>query len=61
MKVTVYWVTNDYKLIHKIQRKFGLPIYMTLNGETECCIDEDTLNALRKGEPKYLVIRRIEK
>ena len=60
MKVTVYWVTNNYDLIHRIQAKFGLPRYMTLNGETECEITEKTLTELRKGEPEYLIIRRIE-
>ena len=37
MKICIYWVTNDWRLIRRI------------------------LKALRKGEPEYLIIRKIEK
>ena len=33
---------------------------MTLNGITEADVDEETLKALRKGEPEYLRIRKAE-
>lgn len=61
MKVTIYWVTNDWRLIRRIREKYRLPQYMTLNGITEAEIDENTLAQLRKGEPKYLIIRKVEK
>lgn len=61
MKVTIYWVTNDWRLIRRIREKYRLPQYMTLNGITEAEIDEKTLDNLRKGEPKYLIIRKVEK
>lgn len=61
MKVTIYWVTNDWRLIRRIRKKYRLPQYMTLNGITEAEIDENTLAQLRKGEPEFLVIRKIEK
>lgn len=61
MKVTIYWVTNDWRLIRRIREKYRLPQYMTLNGITEAEIDENTLAQLRKGEPEFLVIRKIEK
>lgn len=61
MKVTIYWATNDWRLIRRIREKYRLPQYMTLNGITEAEIDEETLAQLRKGEPEFLVIRKIEK
>lgn len=61
MKVTIYWVTNDWNLIRRIREKYRLPQYMTLNGLTEAEVDEWTLANLRKGEPKFLKIRKIEK
>jgi len=61
MKVTIYWVTNDWRLIRRIRKKYRLPQYMTLNGITEAEIDENTLAQLRKGKPEFLVIRKIEK
>ncbi|MBO8433170.1 MAG: hypothetical protein IAB08_07760 [Bacteroidetes bacterium] len=61
MKVTIYWVTRDWNLIRRIRGKYGLPQYMTLNGITEAEVDEETLAALKKGEPEYLIIRKTEK
>lgn len=61
MKVTIYWVTNDWRLIRRIREKYRLPQYMTLNGITEAEIDENTLDQLKKGEPEFLVVRKIEK
>lgn len=61
MKVTIYWVTNDWRLIRRIREKYRFPQYMTLNGLTEAEVDEETLANLRKGEPKFLKIRKIEK
>ena len=37
-----------------------MPQYTTVNGLTEAEVDEQTLSNLRKGEPKYLIIRKIE-
>ena len=61
MKVTIYWVTRDWNLIRRIREKYRLPQYMTLNGITEAEVDEETLAALKKGEPEYLIIRKTEK
>lgn len=61
MRITIYWVTNDWRLIRRIREKYRLPQYMTLNGITEAEIDEETLDQLKKGEPEFLVIRKIEK
>lgn len=61
MTIQIYWVTNDWHLIRHIREKYNLPQYMSVNGITEAKVDKDTLNALRKGEPKYLIIRKITK
>lgn len=61
MKVSIYWVTDDWSLIRRIREKYRLPQYMTLNGITEAEVDEETLAQLKKGEPKFLIIRKIEK
>lgn len=61
MRITIYWVTRDWNLIHRIREKYRLPQYMTLNGLTEAEVDEETLAQLKKGEPKFLIIRKIEK
>ena len=60
MKVSIYWVTDDWSLIRRIREKYRLPQYMTLNGITEAEVDENTLAQLKKGEPKFLIIRKIK-
>ena len=60
MKITIYWVTRDWGLIRRLREKYHLPQYMSLTGLTEAEVDEETLNNLRKGEPEYLIIRKIE-
>ena len=57
MKVAIYWVTRDWTLIRRIRGKYGLPQQMTVNYLTRAEVDEETLRALRKGEPEYLIIR----
>lgn len=60
MKVAIYWVTRDWKLIRRIRGKYGLPQEMNVNYLTFAEVDEETLKALRKGEPEYLRIRKIQ-
>lgn len=57
MKIYIYWVTQDWKLIRKIREKYNLPQYMSVNGITVADVDEETLKNLKKGEPKYLILR----
>lgn len=57
MKVTIYWVTRDWTLIRRIRGKYGLPQQMSVNYLTHAEVDEETLKALRRGEPEYLIIR----
>lgn len=61
MKVTIYWVTNDWRLIRRIREKYRLPQEMNINYTTYAEVDENTLAQLKKGEPEFLVIRKIEK
>lgn len=60
MKITIYWVTRDWDLIRRLREKYHLPQCMSVNGLTFAKVDEKTLENLRKGEPKYLIIRKIE-
>lgn len=60
MKVTIYWVTNDWRLIRRIRKKYGLPQEMNVNYLTFAEVDEETLKALLYGEPEYLRIRKTE-
>lgn len=61
MKVSIYWVTNDWDLIRRIREKYGLPQQMNINYTTYAEVDEETLAQLKKGEPEYLVVRKYEK
>lgn len=61
MKITICWVTRDWNLIRRLREKYLLPQYMNVNRLTEAEVDEETLDNLRKGEPKYLIIRKVEK
>ena len=61
MKITICWVTRDWNLIRRLREKYRLPQYMNVNRLTEAKVDEETLDNLRKGEPKYLIIRKVEK
>ena len=60
MKITINWVTRDWNLIRRLREKYRLPQYMNVNGLTEAEVDEETLSNLRKGEPKYLIIRKMK-
>ena len=58
MKVSIYWVTNDWNLIRRIREKCGLPQQMNINYTTYAEVSEETLAQLKKGEPKFLIIRK---
>lgn len=61
MRITIYWVTRDWNLIHRIREKYRLPQQMNINYITYAEVDEETLAQLKNGEPKFLIIRKIEK
>lgn len=60
MTITIYWVTRDWNLIRRLREKYKIPQYTTVNGLTEAEVSEETLNSLRRGEPEFLIIRKIE-
>lgn len=60
MKVAIHWVTSDWRLIRRIREKYHLPQMMNINYLTHAEVSEETLEALRKGEPEYLIIRKVE-
>lgn len=59
-RIVVYWPDHDRELARRIRLKYGLPDRVTVNGTTEAVVTDDTLRSLRRGEPRYLVIRRVE-
>ncbi len=52
MKIYVYYKTNDWGIIRKIQKRFNLPDCVTVNGETcqPCEIKDEDVELLRETE-----------
>ena len=52
MKIYVYYKTNDWDIIRKIQKQFNLPDCVTVNGETcqPCDIKDEDVELLRETE-----------
>lgn len=47
MKVTIYWENKSTSVIRKrIRDRFGIPHYMSVNGETEAEISEENMSDL---------------
>ena len=64
MMIYIYYNTNDWNIIRKIQQRFGLPDCVTVNGETcqPCYISEQDMEVLRETEKRgFIQIRRKEK
>ena len=63
MNIYIYYNTNDWGIIRKIQQRFGLPDCVTVNGETcqPCDIKEQDMELLRETEKRgFIQIRRKE-
>lgn len=63
MKIYVYYNTNDWNIIRKIQKRFNLPDSVTVKGETcqPCDISEQDMEVLRETEKRgFIQIRRKE-
>lgn len=60
MKITIRWVTHDRALIRRICEKFHLTYYVTVNGITETDVTPTDLEGLKRGEPKFLRIIKIQ-
>ena len=57
MKIYVYFNTNDWNIIHKIQQRFGLPSCVTVNGETcqPCDIMPEDMELLKETEKRGFI------
>lgn len=56
----IYFNTNDWDVIRKIQQRFGLPECVTVNGETcqPCEVAAEDMALLRETEKRgYIQIR----
>lgn len=63
MKIYVYFIINDWDIIRQIQKRFGLPDCVNVNGETcqPCDISEQDMELLKETEKRgYIQIRRKE-
>lgn len=64
IRLTVYWCTKDVGAIRKIRERFGLPSYMTVNGETDAEVSDEDFPLLeetaRRGFIQIRKLNRIE-
>jgi hypothetical protein len=58
----VYYKTNDWDIIRKIQKRFHLPECVTVNGETcqPCEVNAQDMELLRETERRGFVLIRIK-
>lgn len=58
MKCVVYWKKCAPDAIEAIRKKFGIPHYTTINGESPCEVDDEQLELLKECERRgFLQIR----
>lgn len=58
MKVTIYWITKDSGIIHRIRQRYNISQGMTVNGETDVEVNELQLEELREVERRgYVKLR----
>lgn len=50
MRITIYWVTENARIIDNIRQRFGISEGMTVNGENIVTVTDDGLAELRKYE-----------
>lgn len=50
MRITIYWVTENARIIDNIRQRFGIVEGMTVNGENIVTVTDDGLAELRKYE-----------
>lgn len=62
--IYIYYNTNDWDVIRKIQQRFGLPSCVSVNGEScqPCDIRDEDMEMLRETERRgFISIRYKEK
>lgn len=60
-KAVVYWITKDRVSIEKIQRRFGLSTYVSVNKETPCIIKDEDWDLLNETAKLGFIKIRIKK
>ncbi len=50
MRITIYWVTENARIIDNIRQRFGIVEGMTVNGENIVTVTDDGLAELKKYE-----------
>lgn len=50
MRITIYWATDNARIIDNIRQRFGIVEGMTVNGENIVTVTDDGLAELRKYE-----------
>ncbi len=50
MRITIYWATDNARIIDNIRQRFGIVEGMTVNGENSVTVTDDGLAELRKYE-----------
>lgn len=60
MEVTIYWVTKDPDKISRIQARFGLGTYVSVNGETPANIKDEDIELLRETEKRGFIQLRFK-
>lgn len=59
MKVIIYWVTKDRRIISRIRDRFKFTPYISVNGETSCEICDKDIELLRETEKRgFIQIRK---
>lgn len=60
-KVTIYWNTRHIKsedipeVKRRIQERFNIPNYLTVNGETDFYISDEDMELLRETEKRGFI------
>ena len=55
MRITVYWVTRNPDVIVRIRKKFNIPIYTSVNYETEWEIKNEDFPLLEETERRGFI------
>ena len=55
MRVTIYWKTTDRDVMDKIRKRFDIPRYTSINGETHASICEEDIPLLSECEKRGFI------
>ena len=60
-KCVVYWKKCDPEAVKSIRKKFNIPAYTTINGESPCEVDDEQMKLLREVEARGFLQIRMKK